>query len=138
MPHCAIYQDGTDEILYFVRDCIVDRGTYKGSNIRIGGIKFAKAKEKWTNDDAERLETGWSKKVSELAEVQAPDRIVEPDEETFREAIGIRARIASLTYAQLDQYIDNNVTDLASAKLYLKRLSGVVLAMAKMMDRRGK
>ena len=41
------------------------------------------------------------------------------------------SEISSLTYNQLDTYIENNVTDLASAKIYLKKLSKVVLAMLK-------
>lgn len=39
--------------------------------------------------------------------------------------------IAEMTYAELDTYIDNNVTNLAEAKTYLKKLSKVVLAMLK-------
>lgn len=39
--------------------------------------------------------------------------------------------IANMTYAQVDAYIDSNVTNLASAKVYLKKLSRVVLAMLK-------
>jgi hypothetical protein len=39
--------------------------------------------------------------------------------------------IAKLTYKQLDAYIDNNVTNLAEAKNFLKKLSKVVLAMLK-------
>jgi len=39
--------------------------------------------------------------------------------------------ITEMTYAELDTYINNNVTDLASARTYLKKLSKVVLAMLK-------
>ena len=39
--------------------------------------------------------------------------------------------ISGISYEQLDTYIKNNVTDLASAKIYLKKLSKVVLAMLK-------
>ena len=42
--------------------------------------------------------------------------------------------IAGTTYVQLNTYIDNNVTDLASAKVFLKELAGVVLAMLKRQD----
>ena len=41
------------------------------------------------------------------------------------------AKIADLTYAQLDSYIDKNVTDLPSAKVFLKDLAAVVLAVLK-------
>ncbi len=39
--------------------------------------------------------------------------------------------IANLTYPQVDTYIDANVTDMPSAKVYLKKLSRVVLALVK-------
>ena len=39
--------------------------------------------------------------------------------------------IANKTYAQVDAYIDANVTDLASARAFLKKLTRVVLAMLK-------
>lgn len=39
--------------------------------------------------------------------------------------------ISNLTFDELDTYINNNVTDLASAKLFLKKLSKVVLANVK-------
>jgi hypothetical protein len=35
--------------------------------------------------------------------------------------------LENLTYNQIDNYIDNNITDLASAKEFLKKLSKVVL-----------
>ena len=47
-----------------------------------------------------------------------------------KEAIQL-SEITDLTYAQLDTYIDNHVTDLASAKEFLKKLSKVVLAILK-------
>jgi len=39
--------------------------------------------------------------------------------------------IANITYAQADNYIDTNVTDLASARSFLKKLTRVVLAILK-------
>lgn len=39
--------------------------------------------------------------------------------------------LAEMTYAELDQYIDDNVTTLASARTFLKKLSKVVLALLK-------
>ena len=39
--------------------------------------------------------------------------------------------IDKLTKEQIDNYIDNNITDLSSAKAYLKKLSKVVLWILK-------
>jgi hypothetical protein len=39
--------------------------------------------------------------------------------------------IADMTYAELDTYIEDNITNLAQAKTYLKKLSKVVLAILK-------
>ena len=47
-----------------------------------------------------------------------------------KEAIKL-SDITKLTFKQLDTYIDNNVKDVASVKVYLKKLSKVVLAMLK-------
>lgn len=44
------------------------------------------------------------------------------------------SNLANLMPAQLDSYIQNNVTDLASAKVYLKKLSKVVLAILKYVN----
>lgn len=43
----------------------------------------------------------------------------------------ILSGIAERTYAELDAYIESNVTNLAEAKEYLKKISKVVLAMLK-------
>lgn len=44
------------------------------------------------------------------------------------------AQIADLTYAQADQYVDNNVTDLASAKALLKKLAKAIIALSRQLD----
>ena len=55
---------------------------------------------------------------------------LETQYEDAKEAIKL-SNLSEMTYAQLDTYITNNVTDLASAKTYLKKLSKVVLAILK-------
>lgn len=58
---------------------------------------------------------------------------IETDYNEAKSAIRL-SNIASMTYAQLDTYIDNNVTNLAEAKTYLKKLSEVVLAILKYLN----
>ena len=41
------------------------------------------------------------------------------------------SNLAQMTYAQLDTYIQNNVTDMASARDFLQKVSRVVLAILK-------
>lgn len=55
------------------------------------------------------------------------------DRRAANDEIGL-SDISGMTYAQLDTYIDNNVTNLAEAKQYLKKLSKVVLAIVKWLD----
>jgi hypothetical protein len=43
--------------------------------------------------------------------------------------------LINLTYAQVDTYIDNNVTDLASAKTVLKCYGKIILAILKYLKR---
>lgn len=42
-----------------------------------------------------------------------------------------QSALYGLTHAQLETYIDNNVTNLAEAKAFLKKLSAVVLCLVK-------
>jgi len=65
-----------------------------------------------------------------------PEELAAMAEEGARKAADIVARqeivasaIIGLSYAQLDSYIDANVTDLAKARTYLKKLSRVVKAL---------
>ena len=44
------------------------------------------------------------------------------------------AEIADMTYAQLGNYIETNVTDLATSKAFIKKLGSVVLAILKRSD----
>jgi len=44
------------------------------------------------------------------------------------------AQIAGMTYAELDDYINGNVVDLASAKAFLQKLGEVVLALLKRLS----
>ena len=61
-----------------------------------------------------------------------PDEVATKLEDS-RAAIGL-ANIADMTYAELDTYIQDNVTNLVEAKQYLKKLSKVVLAMLKQQN----
>ena len=42
--------------------------------------------------------------------------------------------LANKTYAQIQTYIDTQVTDLASAKVVLKKMANVILALLKERD----
>ena len=55
---------------------------------------------------------------------------IETDYKAATEALKL-SDLLTLTYAQLDTYIENNVSNLAEAKAYLKKLSKVVLAIVK-------
>ena len=95
----------------------------------------------WTYDYVEIVGTVTEAKVLEAmraenleadAEDWTPDEVATKLEDS-RAAIGL-ANIADMTYAELDTYIQDNVTNLAEAKQYLKKLSKVVLAMLKQQN----
>lgn len=69
------------------------------------------------------------------ADVESDSSIVVPEDISVqhinsKSELALSA-IANKTYAQADAYIDANVTDLASARAFLKKLTRVVLAMLK-------
>lgn len=62
-----------------------------------------------------------------ITETQQPAPIVlNPQKEEFK-----LSQLYGLTQQQLENYIDNNVTNLAEAKEYIKKLSAVVLWLVK-------
>ena len=133
-----LYKNNSDKVEHFIRDCIKRGNNFIGSNKKIYGIK--NIEYKWTNDELNPIIIdgeiiGWIESVSDINE-ELEDGEIKPVTETeYREAIKIRKQIADLTYNQIDNYIENNVTDLPSAKLYLKKLSTVVLSIIKMHDK---
>ena len=42
--------------------------------------------------------------------------------------------LANKTYAQVQAYVETNVTDLASAKVVLKKMANIILALLKERD----
>ena len=46
----------------------------------------------------------------------------------------IASDLANKTYTQVDTYIENNVTDLASAKVVIKKMAKLMLAILKRQD----
>jgi len=58
---------------------------------------------------------------------------------TYQKSVDAKAQIvlsdlSNKTYAQVQTYIDNNVTDLASTKVVLKKMALVILALLKERD----
>ena len=46
----------------------------------------------------------------------------------------VASDLANKTYTQVDTYIENNVTDLASAKVVIKKMAKLMLAILKRQD----
>lgn len=136
----AIYKKGTDIIKYFILDCIKTGDIYTGSNMKISSLP-SKIGIMWTNDivnivyDENGNKIGFDKSVSELTEANSNSDITKPSHNEYVNAINIRKLLNSLTYEEVEEYIDNNVVDLSSAKEYLKKLSKVVLAISRIVDK---
>ena len=61
------------------------------------------------------------------------------DAESYQKTVDAKAQIAlsdlaNKTYAQIQTYIDNQVTDLASAKVVLGKMANIILALLKERD----
>ena len=133
--HCAISRKFSNKILYFIKDCDRTRKDFIGSNIKIRGLKLKHFTFIWTHDEASFVNGRWDKTMDDLEPIKEPSNI-EITQQDIVFAKRVREDIADLSYQQLEHYIDDNVTNLHSAKAYLMKLSKVVLAMCKIMDRR--
>ena len=141
MTNLITYEHGSDNITMFLQNCIKEGNNYLGTNAQLFGVKTHLFAVKWTLDtatptyDAKGNIIEWDKKVSEMAEAD-PGEIIDPiSGEDYRKAIKVRSFLADKSYEDVENYIDSYVTNLASAKAYLKLLSKIVLGIIKMMDK---
>jgi hypothetical protein len=136
------YNPLTLQIADYVENCVRKGNEFRGADGKYFTSKLPGLEVKWTLDTtlpvidpAPGEQTGWDKTADQMVESATPGATVTtPDHASWAEAVEKRADLADLTFDQLDTYINNNVVDLASAKVYLKKLSKVVLGMIKMMD----
>ena len=134
-----IYKKDSNKIIYFVKDCVKKGNNFFGTNKRLHGIK--NIEYKWTRDivnpilDEEGNRIGWDKSVNQINEEAENREIKEVTDIEFREAIKLRKVLMDLTYNEIDNHIETNITNLSSAKQYLKKLSKVILAISRIIDK---
>lgn len=136
--HVAIYKKGSDKIKYFVNNCIRKGAVFCGDNVKVH-INLKLYDIMWTDDIVNPIMNGnevvdWDKNVSDLVPSTDTAEVKQPSKSDFIVAMKLRKLIDNLTYQELETYIENNVTDLASAKEFLKTLSKVTLALCKIVD----
>ena len=124
MPERIVKGRGKSQYNYNIKQVTVEepdgtsREAYDYDYVELQG-KVTKAKIVRALEDS-KLDSGEEFDPSEI----------ESTHNAAKDAIKLSG-MAELTYKQLDTYIDNNVTNLAEAKKYLKNLSKVVLAILK-------
>ena len=133
----VIKDKNSDEILQFIRDCVKQGKNYRGANGKVDGLKENLYDLIWTEDkteiiiDKETKQTKWSKKASEMNQVQLPeiDETVKPSRQEYINALRIRRQLDKLTYAQIDAYVDVN-----DPKKVLKTFGKALLALCRQVD----
>jgi hypothetical protein len=91
MAHCAIYVKGSDEIRYFIRDCVQIGRDFKGSNGSVTGVKERLFDVVWTDDDVSVA----------LAEEKAVEGNV--DRKSHQKEILFTRKVSELTPARVYQ-----------------------------------
>ena len=77
---------------------------------------------------------GWDQDVSDLIPSTDITEIKSLSRNEFKTAFKLRKLIDNMSYQELDDYIETNVVDLASAKVFIKTLAKVTLALCKLID----
>ena len=74
MANCAIFEKGKDKITHLIIDCVQLGRNFKGSNMKVSGVKEHIFDTKWTEDIAHVILNdqgeiiGYDKKISELTD----------------------------------------------------------------------
>ena len=148
--NCAIYNTD-NKIVAFFRNCIRSGNKFIGTNCKarynLGDIDpgpmTVQLRVKWTPDDvvetfnSDGIAVGFSPAtVDLLSDGGSGVEVTRLDQISASDAITKFKDISGMSYAELDTYIDTHVVDLASAKVYIKRLSKAVLATMKILESR--
>jgi hypothetical protein len=136
--NAVVYQRGTNKVKHFVRNCVKRGNKLVGDNATIL-INARIFDTMWTDEILTPIMSnneivGWDKNVSDLTPSAEVTEIKPPGKAEFIAAMKIRKLVDNLTYQELEDYIENNVTDLASAKEFMKTQSKVILALCKIVD----
>jgi hypothetical protein len=125
----VICKKGDTKIKYILLDCIKKGNNFIGSNKKISGIKLQHWDVYWTQDVP--------KSGADVSSINISNNTLEINRPTYSDvsnAIEYRKLIDNLSYNELDNYIETNVLDLASAKVFIKILAKVTLALCKLID----
>jgi len=148
--NAVICRKGSDKIIRVITNCYQRGRNLIGENGKILGINPNKFDIYWTEDSTIKLvEEGEQGEYNRTAEgldreynrtldgfIQDPDGVKTdaPSYSEYAAALKLRKLITGMSYSDLENYINTNVTTLASAKVFLIRLSKVVLALSKIVD----
>jgi len=151
MPNLILYKNSDNSIAHFWQDAVIVRKNFVTSLGRKSACKLLSPNPNYSImwiDDAdiptpvyssgssneiigyEELATDFTPITEgiDLTQTKYSDRIL------YKKAIAAKRELAELDFDQLDTYIEKNIFDLASAKVYLKKLSKVVLGIIKFSD----
>jgi hypothetical protein len=137
--HAVIYRKGTNKIHYVVKNCIRQGRKFVGDNMKVG-VNLKLFDVMWTEDDINPIMNQedeiveWDRDVSDLTPSTNITEVIKPTKADFITAMKMRKLIDNLTYQELENYVETNITDLASAKDFLKTLAKVTLALCKIVD----
>jgi len=146
--NCAIYETATNKIIWFIRDC-VRLGLHFSGDVHIRLKNLDDITVKWTTDDTQpvveifqlppdftrtgKRRVGYDKTADQLTDAGSGPEITKLDKPGISDAILKLNDVADMTYSDLTNYINTNVTDLPSAKTYITKLSLAVLALMKVV-----
>ena len=117
MANCIIYQNGSDDVVYFIKDCVRKGNNFTGVNIKLTGIKPLNWSFAWVEDDlkAEFDEDGnmigWNKTVSECSVSNEKTEVDELTHLEYEEALKQKFALSYETNEDLeaDIYAPDNV-----------------------------
>lgn len=149
MSNAIVYKDGSEHIILFLKEAILSPGLIVGvgGRIRSKNLINGSLKILWTDQEATPIidndpesstyeqVIGYEETVSDFTPLAVDGPTISaPERSVYLEAIKKRHELAQFDFTQLETYIENNVTDLASAKDFLQKLSKVVLGIIKISD----
>ena len=135
-----VYVDGTERILHYIEDAVINGTNIVGTNKSIAGKDLKTCGIRWTEDvltpivNEKHGAHSFTTKVSEVSEAATEGpRFETVDDSEVRQALLIRKKVSGLTFDNVDTAIDA-IDSWATLRVFLKKLAKALLAHIKVSD----
>jgi len=125
--NAILYQKGSNEIVYFVKDCVKHGNDFIGSNMKLYGCKSFEVL--WTEDEEVK-----GQKLNKIKSSVSKTERRSINVQEYQASVKIIQLLDDITFTNLEKHIDTSITDLETAKSFIKLMAATLKAVIEIQN----